>query len=61
MMVERSTTVVVEVLVMVGALVIRMVEQQMMVAMGLVLLVFVGVLVLAAIALVKYIRSDSGK
>jgi uncharacterized membrane protein len=33
----------------------------MMIAMGLIWLLIVGVLVLAAIALVKYIRSDSGK
>ncbi|MFG6512110.1 MULTISPECIES: hypothetical protein [unclassified Sulfitobacter] len=33
----------------------------MMIAMGLVWLLIVGVLVLAGIALVKYIRSDSGK
>ena len=33
----------------------------MMIAMGVVWLLIVGVLVLAAIALVKYIRSDSGK
>lgn len=33
----------------------------MMIAMGLVWLLIVGVLVLAAIALVKYIRSDSPK
>ena len=33
----------------------------MMIAMGLVWLLIVAVLVLAAIALVKYIRSDRGK
>jgi uncharacterized membrane protein len=33
----------------------------MMIAMGLIWFLIVGVLVLAAIALVKYIRSDSGK
>jgi len=33
----------------------------MMIAMGLFWLLIVGVLVLSVIALVKYIRSDSGK
>ena len=33
----------------------------MVIAMGFVWLLIVGVLVLAAIALVKYIRSDGGK
>ncbi|KMK64289.1 hypothetical protein IMCC21224_1473 [Puniceibacterium sp. IMCC21224] len=38
-----------------------MMDGGMMIATGLVWLLIVAVLVLAAIALVKYIRSDNGK